>query len=414
MSERATGDGEGKLTMEGLDALRERIGIDWSYTRWSTWNEEASRDAIRHFAFGFGDDNPLWWDPEYAQTTRWRGIIAPPTFLDTAGITPKLPPRKKGRKASGAGLPGLSMFWIGDHIRYFTVVHEADRIQVRRFYVDVSEKPSREFGKTARATRRRVYKNQNNELVAIWDAEFAMAEHRESREKPESTEVLARHVYTDEEIEEIDAAYRAETIRGAEARFVEDLQVGQPIEPRVKGPLTLSDMIAFLQGSGRHEMYPYRLCYRNRQRLQPFFYPKNSFGAFEPVMRGHWDDEYARSTGLSGSYDFGSQRIAWMTQAVTDWMGDDAVIVDVHDRLERFTTIGDLTRVTGAISNISDDGSWPLVTCAVECTNQHGIVTARADVTMALPSHTHGSTPPFPEAPSDGGLFPGMPEPEQI
>ena len=35
------------------------------------WCHEATRDNIRHYAHGIGDDNPLWCDPDYAAKTRW-------------------------------------------------------------------------------------------------------------------------------------------------------------------------------------------------------------------------------------------------------------------------------------------------------------------------------------------------------
>ena len=41
-------------------------------------NEMATRDAIRHFANGIGDANPLWRNDEYAKNTRYGGIIGPP------------------------------------------------------------------------------------------------------------------------------------------------------------------------------------------------------------------------------------------------------------------------------------------------------------------------------------------------
>ena len=37
-----------------------------------------NRDAFRNVAECFGDDNPLWCDPEYAEKTVWGGLIAPP------------------------------------------------------------------------------------------------------------------------------------------------------------------------------------------------------------------------------------------------------------------------------------------------------------------------------------------------
>jgi acyl dehydratase len=46
-----------------------------------SWNTEVSADAIRHFAYGTDDDNPLWRDADYAATTRHGTILAPPAFL---------------------------------------------------------------------------------------------------------------------------------------------------------------------------------------------------------------------------------------------------------------------------------------------------------------------------------------------
>ncbi len=51
-----------KITEEGLDDLRQRIGVKISETA-EPWSYEATRDNIRHYAHGIGDDNPLWCDP---------------------------------------------------------------------------------------------------------------------------------------------------------------------------------------------------------------------------------------------------------------------------------------------------------------------------------------------------------------
>jgi len=59
-----------------LDDLRKRIGVKIGRTL-EPWCYEATRDNIRHYAHGIGDDNPLWCDPEYARTTPYGEIIAP-------------------------------------------------------------------------------------------------------------------------------------------------------------------------------------------------------------------------------------------------------------------------------------------------------------------------------------------------
>ena len=55
-----------KITDQGLDDLRRRIGVEITDTL-EPWCHEATRDGIRHYAHGIGDDNPLWCDPEYAK-----------------------------------------------------------------------------------------------------------------------------------------------------------------------------------------------------------------------------------------------------------------------------------------------------------------------------------------------------------
>ncbi len=45
------------------------------------WNSEVTADAIRHFAFGISDDNPLWLDADYAARGPYGRLVAPPAFL---------------------------------------------------------------------------------------------------------------------------------------------------------------------------------------------------------------------------------------------------------------------------------------------------------------------------------------------
>ena len=69
-----------KITEQGLADLRKRIGVKITDSL-EPWNHEATRDAIRHYAHGIGDDNPLWTDPEYAAKTKYGTLVALPSFL---------------------------------------------------------------------------------------------------------------------------------------------------------------------------------------------------------------------------------------------------------------------------------------------------------------------------------------------
>ncbi len=404
--------GFGKLTPEGLEAFRGKIGVDWPYTRWTTWNESATRDGIRHYAYGFGDDNPLWCDPEYAAASRWGGIIAPPGFLEGAGLTPRVTTPADVKARGKGALSGVHMFWAGDHIRFFAPVREGDRIWVRRFYVDIQEKQRSRFGgRSAVSVRRRVYWNDDGDLIAIWDADFVHTERATAAARNTKGKALEQHHYSDEELAEVDAHFARETVRGAEKRYVEDVNVGEAFPARYRGPLVTGDVIAWLQGNGRHEIFPYRLNWKNRQRMGGF-YSRNEFGAWDSAMRVHWDDGFARSVGARRAYDYGMLRNAWIMHSVTDWMGDDAIIVAVDDRVTGFNTLGDLTKITGHVAAVDESGEYPEVICELEFENQFNERTAFGTVRVRLPSRTRG-LPEYPTAPADHGLLPGMPEAEE-
>src|SRR5437667_356357 len=76
---------EGRITDEDIERARAQIGIPVNQ-RDEAWNRLPNADAISHFAFGCGDDNPLFHDPEYGKGTRWHGQIAPPTFPIATGL----------------------------------------------------------------------------------------------------------------------------------------------------------------------------------------------------------------------------------------------------------------------------------------------------------------------------------------
>src|SRR6266508_816157 len=86
-----------KITSEKVARSRERIGIRGGRARRRTplyfRNTVAHEDTIRHFVHGYGDDNPLFTDAEYAAKTRWGGIIAPHQYLNTVtSPDPRTPP----------------------------------------------------------------------------------------------------------------------------------------------------------------------------------------------------------------------------------------------------------------------------------------------------------------------------------
>ena len=72
---------EGRITDEALEEFRSRVGTKLRIQH--RFNELASRDAIRKFADGIGDPNPLWRDDSYARSTVYGAVAAPPSWVNS-------------------------------------------------------------------------------------------------------------------------------------------------------------------------------------------------------------------------------------------------------------------------------------------------------------------------------------------
>src|SRR5206468_2174782 len=70
MTETWTGRKPRELNDETIADVRQRIGIPVRYSP-RQHNEVSSTDSFRHFARAYGDGNPLYTDPAYAQASSW-------------------------------------------------------------------------------------------------------------------------------------------------------------------------------------------------------------------------------------------------------------------------------------------------------------------------------------------------------
>jgi hypothetical protein len=197
--------------------------------------------------------------------------------------------------------------------------------------------------------------------------------------------------YTDEQLAEIDAAYAAETRRGAEPRYWEDVQVGDELQPRVKGPLTITDVILWHIGWGMQLTPPgaFRLAHRLRSKA-PALYPPNKLNIPDTVQRLHWEPERAQELGLATSYDYGGMREIWMIHALTDWMGDDAWLARLRCQHRKFNYLGDTSWVTGTVVGKRRESKHALVDFELQITNQVGEVTTPGTASVILPSRETG------------------------
>jgi acyl dehydratase len=394
----------GVLTDAAFDRSRARIGIPERPL--TPHNLEVATDNVRHFAYGYGDSNPLWCDPEHAKNSRWGTLIAPPNFMYTMGEN-AAPPITPEQKAALKGDPfaGLGSYQAVMEFEYYRPLTLGDRCQVIRAQVGVQEKASTFGNRTAHVTNDFLFANGDGDIVTIQRGTWINAERHTSRENAKKTDPIDFTApYSDAEIAKIDAAYDAETIRGAETRYWEDVEVGDQIQPRVKGPLTTTDVVVWHVGWGMQLTPPgaFGISRKIRKKV-PGLYPHNSRNIPDTVQRLHWEAERASELGIPMNYDYGAMRETWLTHAVTDWMGDDAWLWKLSCQHRKFNYMGDTTWVTGTVVDkreVTDEqGTRHEVHLELACTNQRGEVSSPGTAVVLLP--TRDSAVELPKPPAD-------------
>jgi len=396
----------GKLSDEALERSRRRLGVPQPLQR-SPHNLEVSRDGTRHFAFGYGDDNPLYCEPHYGNTSRWGTLIAPPGFMYTMGEDAAPTPDAETRALlKGDPFAGLGSYQAVMEFEWYRPLVLGDTCRLLQTQVGVQVKPSRFGGRTAHVTRDFLYANGDGDVHAVRRGTWINAERSETKTRSDDQKHRSAEPYTEAQLAEIDAGYEAETRRGAEPRFWEDVSIGEQIQPRVKGPLVTTDVVVWHIGWGMQLTPPgaFRLAYRTRKKA-PGLYPANDLNIPDTVQRLHWEPERAQELGLATSYDYGAMREIWMMHALTDWMGDDAWLYQMRCEHRRFNYIGDTTWIRGSVIGKRIAGEHAMVDLELHCTNQRGEVTTPGTATIILPSREFGPVRlPQPPAPTLDGM----------
>ena len=389
-----------KLTDVDIERAKLLIGHDKA-NRGRELYTSVSEDAIYNWAHGVGDDNPLYCDPDYAATTRWGAPIGHGTqvgHIKTPMMGDPIP--EEVRKATKSVFRGVHVFVSGGTWDWYRPLTLGDRLYCFGGLESIEEKVSEFAGRSVIQTDRDVVINQDGDVVGVYRILQVLTERGKSRSKGKYAAIEAA-TYTDEDYEKIDAIYEKEAPRGATPRYYEDVNIGDEMQPMVKGPLTVTEIIAF--HAGGYGFVPYglkasRLGYQNRKRIAPF-YLKNENGVWDVAQRLHWDSEWAKAIGNPMAYDYGVLRQAWLYHMVSDWAGDDAFIEHMEDSIRKFNYMGDTQFLTGKVTNKRIENGRYLVDVEMHMINQRDTETAYGSATVSLPSKEAGLSPlpPVPE-----------------
>lgn len=137
----------------------------------ATATGEVHRRDWQRWAAAVSDDNPLWFDPDYARANGFRDIVCPPLFLQYAvlGVTRLTALRPDG--SSGAISGGLAFprapkrMAGGESFTFHLPAYDGDAVDMVRTIASIVEKQGRS-GNFVLVTWHTAYRNQHGELLA--------------------------------------------------------------------------------------------------------------------------------------------------------------------------------------------------------------------------------------------------------
>jgi len=373
----------GKFTDQMLADMRALIGTELR-TEASINNEYATRTAILRFCEGIGDDNPLWTDAAYAEQSPRGRLTAPPSFIFAclAGVQ--------------VGWPGLGGFHADTKITFHNDIHVGDKIKCRVVFQGFEGPNASNFGgRSIKDYILQEYKNQDGQLVAEFICSRMRFERTEMQKRASTRSIEVPHPWKDDELAAIEQQILAEAPRGATPRYWDDVQVGDEIDTLTKGPLGLTDFIAYIAGGAapipRVAAHSVSLKRYHKHPKWAFRDPKTH--ALEPVYSVHYNDYAARLQGAQIAYDVGIQRTSWGIHALTNWMGDAGVLQEITGQYRSHVYLSDVVRLGGRIDAKEVDAAGRhLVRLTTWARNQREQNVMPGTAVIALPTR-HDSLP---------------------
>lgn len=371
---------EGKITDEALSNLKSKIG---KKLRSEVGNELACKETITRFARGVGDTNPLWNDEEYAGKTRCGCLVAPPSWLYSV-------------IGAGAqfGLPGVHGFHSGDDWEFFIPVLLGDRIKSEETFTGFEEKTGDFARRMIIEHRERLYFNQRNELVARARGAVIRVERGSAREKGKYSKIQIPHPWSEEELKKVEQEVLDEKVRGNQVRYWEDVQIGEDLPVCVKGPLGVTDEIAFMSGNGGIYLKAHRAALVDYAKHPAWAFRDPDTFAFEPMPSVHYSASGARAAGLPQAYAIGVQMSSWVINLITNWMSDEGWLKKCNCEYRNFIFLSDVVWIRGkVVSKYVDENNEYCVDIETSGFNQRGENTMPGKSTVILPSRGVGSYP---------------------
>jgi acyl dehydratase len=384
--------------------------------------------TIRNYAIAYGDDNPLFTDPEYGRRTRYGCQLAPNPILSTArGITAHGVQGGEHARQRPQGYP-VANFHAGNAWEFFDVIRVGSKFSSSMTTQEMLEKKGSR-GDLIILVSELMYWDQHGDLPAkcygtlIMFPIPSMGTSRSMNVDRLGENLIYERTtqqYNEEQLEEIIEDIDNHKRRGAETLYWEDVNVGDKVGPLVIAPWTLQDYAAHRvvdvcshgnpQSPG--DELAFEVKFRQLRQMRGGAGGGQAVG--HPVTRWPWGpaDEHedaltAAYRGLPGPFDGGGQRAQIFQRLLTDWMGDDGFIRREQVAMRKPVFYGDTIYVTGTVEKkykevqegddkpggVPGKAEYHAVGIRLQGVNQVGETATPGTACVYLPSRENGPIP---------------------
>lgn len=319
---------------------------------------EVHLEDIRKFATAIGDANPLWLDVDQAMSTRWRGIMAPPTFVDR--FTPFYVLADDNSQGYLGGpmpiqSPFTNSFSAGDEYEIRRPVRPGDFISVNTSISDIFEKQSRPgIGRMLFVRYDKTYRNQRNEIVTVCHWTSVSYEGTTNG----SVEPVAPHPQPD--------THESANVVNSEIQITD-----WPNRPVYFEDVTEGFELASLT----------RL--QTQKRFVRYAQASNDLSEI------HYNKTLVMSRGLPDVVGQGALTAGYIGNMVTNWCAPHGFLKNLNVQYRHFTLPGDVLTIGGVVTSGYEADGECLVNCDVWAENQNGQKVTIGTAVASLPSRNN-------------------------
>ena len=361
------------VTQQSLAEAHALIGAP---QRRAQHNKSVGLASIRRWAKSIGDRNPLWLDQEYARPGPEAEMVAPPCWLYTVHDTCVAPK-----------FPGLHVIYGGCAWEFYRRLSVGEDVEAQSRLTGVLEKSGRFCGPMVLQTGETVFSDEHGQPVAKAISRVLRTPRAEAVAAGKYSD-WKKHVLTPEESNAIENAYDAEQIRGNEPRYWDDVQEAEALPTIVRGPLTSEEVIQFVGATS--PSLGFKQFLRFRQRHPDAAFLDEETGSWESWEASLLRDDVAQRFGFPFAHDAGIDRISWLSNMLTNWMGDHGFLKALDVTLTLPNVYGDATWCLGRVARKFRQDQEHLVELEVWCSNQRAQQTAHGRATVLLPNKDGG------------------------